>query len=273
MSTYEYIDIDQYVIVYFTTRQLRGYTRDVTTEFRQYKQDGQIRAFLNGHPDPSQTAMPAEVAAKLLELATYDVVFQKIESTQADTQILREVRQYRQYDKKDKNKGEFMQWNSEYPAKLSPITKEEVDHELALLPFRLDLQKIEAQKKAEQRRVLLEQHARNHADLEAEEVLQQQREEAIHRMIQQFPQFPEIGDFLRESVTQESDRKENKTIVDLQAQVLQLQAAPAQLQREIDTLKAANTDYAQVVGEKKKGEDDDDDDDDESNQSGDSDDD
>ena len=189
--------------------------------------------------------MPAEVTAKLLELATYDVVFQKIESTQADTQILREVRQYRQYDKKDTNKGEFMQWNSEYPAKLSPITKEEVDHELALLPFRLDLQKIEAQKKAEQRRVLLEQHARNHADLEAEEVLQQQREAAIQRMILQFPQFPEIGDFLREAATQESDRKENKTIVDLQAQVLQLQAAPAQLQREIDALKAANTQLQQ----------------------------
>ena len=41
---------------------------------------------------------------------------------------------------------------------------------------------------------------------------------------------------------------------------------------DVPTLKAANTDYAQVVGEKKKGDEDDDDDDDESNQSGDSDD-
>jgi hypothetical protein len=111
MGTYEYIDLREYIIVYFKSVRVFGEKQGSindgynTTEFRKYS-DGRICAFLNGKADASQTTVPAELRAKLADLDTYDVLLQEIE----DKHILCEIREYREghYDKKDKKKGKFM---------------------------------------------------------------------------------------------------------------------------------------------------------------------
>jgi hypothetical protein len=103
---------------------------------------------MNGQHDSWTSDIPAAVTAKLAELETYDVVLQKIKGGR----FLIEIRKYKegQYGKKNTNKSQFIQWDSEYPRTLNTeVTKEAVEQEIALVPFKLAEQKIEAERKEE----------------------------------------------------------------------------------------------------------------------------
>ena len=116
MSTYEYIDLTEYTILYFKSEEVFGDKQGIiydaynTTEFRKYKTDNKIYYYVNGKHDSWTSARPAAVTHKLAELETYDVVLQKIKGGSS----LVEIRKYKegQYDRKKNIKSEFIQWDS-----------------------------------------------------------------------------------------------------------------------------------------------------------------
>ena len=215
-----------------------------TTEFRKSKQDESIRYYVNGNNEAWTNAIPTAVTAKLDELKTYDVLLQKIEDSHSGPPRLIEIRKYKdgQYGKKNTIKGEFMRWNSAYPKTFDYIlTKDVVEQELALVPFQLDKQKIEAELKIERRRAQQEEWAMIHADMKERRILKEEREEAIRKMVEQFPQFPEIGEYLQETINKEADMIENKTINELRDEVSNLKSIEILSQQKIKALQRENT--------------------------------
>jgi hypothetical protein len=155
METYEYIDLHEYTILYFkSTKTHGGHHAGIhgdgyrTTEFRKYTNNNGIYYYENDHQFPWASAMPVAVTDKLAELETYDVVLQKIMQGSG----LVEIRKYKesQYGGKNKIKTEFIEWYSQYPNTLDNVlTKEAVERQIALVPSKLALQKIETERKDE----------------------------------------------------------------------------------------------------------------------------
>ena len=211
-----------------------------TTEFRKYKRDSKIYYYVNGKHDSWTSATPDEVTDKLAELKTYDVVLQKIEGGHR----LIEMRKYKegQYGKKSTIKSEFMRWNSEHPTDLDNIlTKDAVEQELALVPFHLEQQKIEAERKQQLHRKFREDRARNAAELEERRQLDEQRDADIQKMVEWYRQFPDIEAYLRKTINEEAVMKENETISKLQAKVSDLEEQVKLSHRQISTLTSTNT--------------------------------
>jgi FtsZ-binding cell division protein ZapB len=185
------------------------------------------------------TAVPVAVTEKLKELETYDVVLQKIMQGSG----LVEIRKYKegQYGGKNKIKSEFIEWYSQHPNTLdNALTKEAVERQIALVPSKLALQKIETERKDEEKRRLRENRARNDAETAAMRKLEEERDAEIQRMVVQFPQFPLIGAYLRDTLSKEIDMKQNATISGLQAKVSDLSTAVDWSQKEITELKHLN---------------------------------
>jgi hypothetical protein len=252
MSTYEYIDLTEYTILYFKSESVFGSNIDGiegygshTTEFRKYKKDNKIYYYVNGKYDSWTSAIPAAVTDKLAELETYDVMLQKIKGGR----ILIEIRKYKegQYGRKSTIKSEFIKWDSE--SDFTKVTKEEVDQEIALVPSHLTQQKIEADRKEEVQRGRREYWARDKVEKAAMRQLKEQRDAEIQRMVQQFPQFPHIEEYLRKTIKEEAVMQENATISALRAKVSNLQEEVKLSQREIIALKSTNT---HLVGENER---------------------
>jgi hypothetical protein len=254
MSTFEYIDLHEYIILYFESVKVYGnkqgniYDEWNTTEFRKYNSDNKIYYYVNGKHESWTSAIPVAVKDKLTELETYDVVLQKIQTGRC----LIEIRKYKegQYGEKKTIKSEFIKWDSEYPDTLdTEVTKEAVQQEIDLVPFQLNQQKIEAEQKEEKQRRLREYWARDSEEKAAMRQLKEQRNADIQSMIEQFPQFPHIEEYLRKTIKEEADMKENATIIDLRAKVSNLETKVNLSQREITELKNMNT---HLVGENKR---------------------
>jgi FtsZ-binding cell division protein ZapB len=246
MSTYEYIDLNEYTILYFNSKKKHGGYYDgihedgyQTTEFRKYTKDNEICYYVNGHQYPWTSAMPVAVTDKLAELETYDVVLQKI----MEGSGLVEIRKYKegQYGGKNKIKSEFIEWDSEYPKTLDDVlTKEEVEQKIAWVPFQLAQQKIEMERKEEEKRRQREYLARQDAEMKARRKLEEERDAEIKRMVEEFPQFPHIEEYLRKTINEEVVMKENATISGLEAKVSNLKNVVTLSQREIAELKNTN---------------------------------
>jgi hypothetical protein len=246
MSTYEYIDLTEYTILYFKSEYSPGGYKDgiqeygyQTTEFRKYTKDNEICYYVNDHQYPWTSAMPAVVTDKLAELEKYDVVLQKIMQGSG----LVEIRKYKegQYGGKNKIKSEFIRWNSEYPQTLdSAMTEEEVEQKIAWVPFQLAQQKIEKERKDEEKRRLRENKARQDAEMKARRKLEEERDAEIKRMVEEFPQFPHIEEYLRKTINEEVVMKENATISGLETKVSNLKTEVNLSQREITELKKTN---------------------------------
>jgi hypothetical protein len=254
MSTDEYIDLNEYTILYFKSVIVYGgkqgniYDEWNTTEFRKYNSDNKIYYYVNGKHESWTSEWPVAVKDKLTELEIYDVVLQKIRSGRC----LIEIRKYKegQYGKKKTIKSEFIEWNSEYPNTLdTEVTKEAVQREIDFVPFQLNLQKIEAERKEEEQRKRREYWARDSAEKAAMRQLKEQRDADIQSMVEQFPQFPHIEEYMRKTIKEEAVMKENATIIDLRGEVSNLETKMNLSQREISELKNMNT---HLVGENKR---------------------
>jgi hypothetical protein len=185
------------------------------------------------------TAVPVAVREKLTELETYDVVLQKIMRGSG----LVEIRKYKegQYGGKNKIKSEFIEWYSQYPNTLDNVlTKEAVERQIALVPSELALQKLDTERKDEEKRRLREDRARNDAETAAISKLEEERDTEIQGMVERFPQFPLIGEYLRDTLSKEIDMKQNATIGGLQAKVSNLNTVVDLSQKEITELKHLN---------------------------------